>query len=62
MPEMGRAHARSRERDGPNGVSHSFQIILYKVDPVVGESRARSLLSNDDWRAELLDEPMPFRP
>lgn len=62
MPDLGCGHARSWERDRRNGVSHALQVILYKVDPFVGESRSRSLLSNEDWRAALLDEPLPFRP
>jgi len=53
--------ARSRERDGPEGVSHGFQVSLYKVDPRVCVF-ARNLLSKDDWRLVLADEPMEVRP
>lgn len=45
---MGRTDPRSRERSGPNGVAQSFQVSLYKVDPSVGESSARSLFSKDN--------------
>jgi hypothetical protein len=62
MPELRRGHASSWKRDRPDGVIHGFQVILYKVDPFVGESATRSLLSKNDWRAALLDEPMPGRP
>lgn len=53
--------ARSRERDGPEGVRHGFQVSLYKVDPRVCVF-ARNLLSKDDWRLALADEPMEVRP
>lgn len=49
------ADARSRERDGPEGVAQSFQVSLYKVDPRP-DVRACNLLTKDDWRAALLDE------
>src|SRR5690606_20558690 len=48
--------ARRRERDRPEGVTHGFQVSLYKVDPDV-RRLARNLLSNDDCRAALADEP-----
>jgi hypothetical protein len=50
--------ARSRERDRPEGVGQGFHVILNKVDPEV-DRLARNLLSKDDWRPALLDEPMP---
>ena len=53
--------ARRRERDGPNGVRHGFQVSLYKVEPRLCVL-ARNLLSKDDCRAALVDEPMPHRP
>jgi hypothetical protein len=53
--------ARSRERDRPDPVSHGFQVSLYKVDPRVCVL-ARNLLSKDDCRAALLDEPEPGWP
>jgi hypothetical protein len=34
---------------------------VYKVDPRI-DSAARNLLSKDDWRAALADEPVPRRP
>jgi len=53
--------ARSRERRCPEGVTHGFQVSLYKVDPRVSVL-ACNLLSKDDWRAALLDEPMEVWP
>lgn len=40
--------ARRRERNRPEGVTHGFQVILYKVDPRV-DSCARNLFSKDRW-------------
>jgi len=53
--------ARSRERRCPEGVTHGFQVSLYKVDPRVSVL-ACNLLSKDDWRLALADEPMEVRP
>jgi hypothetical protein len=50
-----RTDARRRERDCPEGVTHAFQVSLYKVDPSVCVL-TRNLLSNDDWRAALFNE------
>jgi hypothetical protein len=49
--------ARRRERDTPEGVVHGFQVSLYKVEPRP-DIAARNLLSIDDWRPALLDEPV----
>lgn len=53
VSDMGRADARSRKRDCPEGVTHGFQVSLYKVDPSV-DSLARNLFSKDDWNVALL--------
>jgi hypothetical protein len=55
------ADARSRKRDTPEGVTHAFQVSVYKVDPSIS-SLARNLLSKDDWRAALRDEMLPGGP
>jgi hypothetical protein len=53
--------ARSRERDRPEGVTHGFHVIVYKVDPRPDIS-ACNLLTKDDCRAALCDEVVPGRP
>jgi hypothetical protein len=53
--------ARRRKRDTPEGVTHAFQVSVYKVDPRV-DSLARNLLSKDDCRAALRDEVLPGGP
>ena len=56
VSDVRRADARRRERDGPKGVIHGFQVSVYKVDPRF-DSLACNLLSKDDWRLSLPDEP-----
>lgn len=58
---MRSADVRRRERDRPDGVTHGFQVCLYKVDPRVCVL-ARNLFSKDDWRAALADEAGEFGP
>ncbi len=53
--------ARSRERDRPDPVSQTFQVILYKVDPRVCVATC-NLLSKDRCRAPLRDEVMEGGP
>lgn len=53
--------ARRRKRHGPEGVRHGFQVSLYKVDPSICVL-ACYLLSKDDWRLALGDEPMEVWP
>lgn len=53
--------ARSRQDRRPDGVACSFQVSVNKVEPRPS-SRARNLLSKDDWRAALLDEAEPGGP
>jgi hypothetical protein len=61
VPDVRGADARRRERDTPEGVTHSFQVSVYKVDPSVG-SLACNLLSKQDWRPALRDEVLPGGP
>lgn len=61
LSDVRRADARSAEIDRPDGVSLSFQVVLYKVEPSKAVL-ARNLLAKDDARVELADEVMPVRP
>jgi hypothetical protein len=47
VADMRGADARRRERDTPEGVTHAFQVSVYKVDPSI-RSLARNLFSKDD--------------
>jgi hypothetical protein len=47
--------ARSRDTGCPEGVTDSFNVSLYKVEPAVA-NRLFNLLTKDDWRAALSDE------
>lgn len=51
--------ARSAQICRCEGVARCFHVSRYKVEPI---ERARNLLSKDDWRAALRDEPVPDRP
>jgi len=53
--------ARRRERDSPEGITQGFQVSLYKVEPRLCVL-ACNLLSKDDCRLALADEPMEVRP
>lgn len=61
VPDVRSTDARRRKRDRPEGVTHGFQVILYKVDPRACVL-ARNLFSKDCCRFSLLDEPMEVRP
>jgi hypothetical protein len=61
VSDVRRTDARRRERDTPEGVVQSFHISLYKVDPRL-DSLCRNLLSKDDWRSALGDEPVEGGP
>jgi hypothetical protein len=61
LPDVRSADARRCKIRRPEGVTHFFQVSRNKVEPVVS-SRAANLLSKDDWRAALSDEPKPRRP
>jgi hypothetical protein len=56
-----RADARSAEIDRSAGVLRSFQVSKNSVEPRES-SRARNLLTNDNWRVALADEPEPLWP
>jgi hypothetical protein len=55
------ADARSAEIECCAGVARAFQVSLYKVEPAETVD-ACNLLSKDDWRAALLDEPVQRGP
>jgi hypothetical protein len=61
VSDMRGADARSRKRDTPEGVTQGFHVSLYKVDPSVC-ALSRNLLSKDDCRAALRDEPVEGGP
>jgi hypothetical protein len=56
-----RTDARSRESECPEGVTQAFQVSAYKVDPRI-DVLACNLLTNDDCRSALLDEPVECGP
>ena len=58
---MRRPEARSAEIENPEGVTRSFQVSAYKVEPSKAVLR-RNLLAKDDVRAALADEPLPGGP
>jgi hypothetical protein len=55
------ADARSAQICRPKGVARCFHVRLYSVEPAEAVL-ARNLLSKDDWRAALADEPVELRP
>jgi hypothetical protein len=55
IPDVRPAEARSRKRDKPEGVTHGFQVSLYKIEPYASAA-ACNLLSSDDCRLALFDE------
>ena len=57
VSDVRRTDARRRKRDRPEGVTHCFQVSVYKVDPRVSVL-ACNLLSNNRCRLALLDEVM----
>jgi hypothetical protein len=59
ISQLVRIATRGFDRHRPHGVAHGLQITSHKSEPF---SRARNLLSKDDCRLSLLDEPIPFRP
>jgi len=61
LPDMRSADARSRDIGRPDGVANPFQVRRNKVKPS-DLNRPRNLLSKDDWRPALLDEPVPVGP
>ena len=61
VPDVRSADARSRERDSPKGVTHGFQVSLYKVDPRICVL-ACNLLAKNRCRSALADEVSEHRP
>jgi hypothetical protein len=61
LPDVWGADARSAQIRRPDGKPHSLQVSEYSVEPRPSV-RARNLLSKDDWRAALSDEPEPLGP
>jgi hypothetical protein len=60
LSDMGRADARRAHIDTPEGVTRSFHVSLYSVEP--SESvLARNLFAKDKVRAALIDEMVPDR-
>ncbi len=55
------ADARSAQISRPEGVARYFQVSAYSVEPAEAVL-ARNLLSKDDWRAALADEPVELGP
>lgn len=58
---MGRAEARSAGINRPDGVTRSFQVRRYKVEPSEAVF-ARDLFAKNDVRSALLDEPVDGGP
>jgi len=61
LSDVRRADARSAQICRPNGVARCFHVSAYSVEPPEAVL-ARNLLSKDDWRAALCDEPMEDGP
>lgn len=61
VPHVRGTDAASRETDRSEGVTFSFQVILYKVEPAKA-NRSLRLFTKDDVRAVLRDEASPLRP
>ena len=59
VAEVERTRARGFDRHEPHGVLQGFQVTSHKTEPC---RCARNLLSKDDWRAALSDEPVPVGP
>jgi hypothetical protein len=55
------ADARSAQICRPNGVARCFHVRLYSVEPAEAVL-ACNLLSKDNWRMALADEPMKLGP
>jgi hypothetical protein len=61
LADVWRAEARSAEIERCEGVTRSFHVSVYRVEPSEAV-RARNLLSKNDRRAALLDELEPVGP
>jgi hypothetical protein len=61
LSDMRRAEARSAEIDRPEGVTRTFHVSVYKVEPTEAVL-ARNLFAKDDWRAALANEAEEIGP
>jgi hypothetical protein len=61
LSDVRRTDARSAQIGGPDRIAQCFQVNAYSVEPRPA-SLARNLLSKDDWREALADEPEPLFP
>jgi hypothetical protein len=61
LPPVRGADRTSSEYTRPDGVAFSLQVATNKVEPAVA-NRGRNLLSEQDRRAALADEPEPLGP
>jgi hypothetical protein len=61
LPDVRSTDARSAQIRRPDGVTRSFQVSRYSVEPIEAV-RTRNLFAKDDWRAALPNEAEPFRP
>jgi hypothetical protein len=61
LPDVRSPDARSRETDWREGVTFSFQVILNKVEPPVG-NRCFNLFTKHDWRSLCPYKMEPMRP
>jgi hypothetical protein len=59
LADVRAAEARSRKIDRPDGVTDSFHVTVYKIEPC---ARARNLFTKHCCRAALVDETEPVRP
>jgi hypothetical protein len=55
------ADARSAQICRPDGVARCFHVRMYSVEPAEAVL-TRNLLSKDDWRTALADEPVELGP
>jgi len=61
LSDMRSPDARSRDTDWREGVTFSFQVILNKVEPPVG-NRCFNLFTKDNWRSLRPYKMEPMRP
>jgi len=61
LPDVGRANARSRQIDGPDGIACGLQVSSYTGEPRPA-SRSCNLFAKDDVRAALANESPELGP
>ncbi len=61
LADVRSADARSAQISRPKGVARCFHVRLYSVEPAEA-ILTRNLLSKDDWRTALADEPVELGP